>query len=403
MEKNKENCPKIADAFELKKTISLEEFKNNAVLYMASLFDSPDDIANIEIVNSEEIGINTIQCDTYIDLSYDVTVGKDYEHKYTTIGRKYVIKGEIYTLNGRQIKAIEDGRVDADVVETETITEWENCSDTIVDTVKEYAIIDKRFNLDYKNILEKYKNKVNKLDLKTVKVDIKEDDIEKAKLDSIDAVTDREMNKINSLFDHAKDFRYSVNSNVEKIVLYRIPYYKLTFKYHNETYTIGKIAIKEMPYNSFNIPKRKEATEILDIDKKYKTFDYITIGALISFVLLSIISLLTPAFWLGFVAILPYVAGIVFYNYSKSKYNKELLDTLSNRLSKMKESVIKVFNISEIEYNVKDIESLFDIKQNKTYQIQKKEKSKKIPIVVYVATGILMLGVIGNACSALGL
>ncbi len=158
-----------------------------------------------------------------------------------------------------------------------------------------------------------------------------------------------------------------------------------------------------MPYNSFNIPKRKEATEILDIDKKYKTFDYITIGALISFVLLSIISLLTPAFWLGFVAILPYVAGIVFYNYSKSKYNKELLDTLSNRLSKMKESVIKVFNISEIEYNVKDIESLFDIKQNKTYQIQKKEKSKKIPIVVYVATGILMLGVIGNACSALGL
>lgn len=398
------NGYKISCAYrvEPENCLSIDEFKREALLYLAKLSNkpkivrdsyigdgkedfniiegTPKDIADIKIIRIEEKQDEMVLVDMYYEVAYNAMVG-------------------IVPFSGNNSGEIK--------------SEWPIC---LYDD-----------NLDHNpfvNLKKIPKERIKQIDVSLLKqTELNEKQIFFIKKD-LEKPIKEEIKKI--LPDNNASINLQISfSNVyfNKILCFQCPYYIMEYEYKGKNYGIGYDLInkkwdnrvhikgirhdaiqyskgksslddvvdyKSYPIESYDIKKEaKEKTNVFDTAKKIM---YVVFGAfaIITFAL----GLVLKQYWLGFITLVPYCVCIILMVKEIKQFNWFLETSFRERIEYQRTRIKNAFNNHKLSPLSKTEEKFFSIennKENRRILNYNKKEIKSAPIIILTIITIIML------------
>ncbi|MBQ2717561.1 MAG: hypothetical protein IJF75_03055 [Clostridia bacterium] len=248
--------------FTVKKEVTEQQFLRNVLIGLSKDKKSPSNIMNAKFGKVTEFEAEVMVLSADVEVNYSGSCGYDRQEQYQTTESRYVREGEWYVSNGIKKRASYSGSVKVDVVKTKTVTDWSPHNGTI-NTNKLCFCLNKD-NGD-ENLLDLFSTAFEEANDESVIEEGSANVNSSAYKFLLSNCETKATRDVKWPGDHHKDETYNCKTDVNELVCYIVPCYKVEFEYNRKKYCA----------RGFAIGKANEVHEVPQSDGKVESIEKI--------------------------------------------------------------------------------------------------------------------------------
>ena len=248
--------------FTVKKEVTEQQFLRNVLIGLSKDEKSPSNIMNAKFGKVTEFEAEVMVLSADVEVNYSGSCGYDRQEQYQTTESRFVREGEWYVSNGIKKRASSSGRVNVDVVKTKTVTDWSPHSGTI-NTSKACFCLNED-NGD-ENLLELFSTAFEEANDESVIEEGSANVNSSAYKFLLSNCETKATWDVKWPGDHHKGETYNCKTDVNELVCYIVPCYKVEFEYNRKKYCA----------RGFAIGKANEVHEVPQSDGKVESIEKI--------------------------------------------------------------------------------------------------------------------------------